>query len=217
MRVQTGIDGLDGLIAGGFNENDVCLVTGGTGTGKTIFCCQFLYEGLKNGENGLFFSLEEMPEDIVNDAKEFGWDFTKYINEKKFFIEYQDPFEMSDLISQVKDKIMKMNAKRVVIDSTSVFGLVFKTSHDLRKKLFEFARMLKSTGCVAILTAEIPESSQALSRFGVEEFVADGVIILRPSLAKTGRTLEIRKMRRTKHDENIHGIEIGKDGIRLRN
>ncbi|MFH0949382.1 MAG: ATPase domain-containing protein, partial [Candidatus Aenigmatarchaeota archaeon] len=67
-RVSSGIPGLDKMMEGGFVPNDVYLLTGGTGTGKTLFCCQFLWEGLQAGEKCIFFSLEELPDDILSDA-----------------------------------------------------------------------------------------------------------------------------------------------------
>lgn len=216
-RVSTGIPGLDKLMQGGFVQNDVYLVTGGTGTGKTLFCCQFLWEGLQKGEKGIFFSLEELPDDVLHDAENFGWDFQSYIDKKIFLIEYQDPFEMVDLTTLVKEKIEKFGAKRVVIDSTSIFGMVFKDEHELRKRLYELIKTLKQTDTAVLMTAEITEESKALSRFGVEEFVVDGVIILRyVSLGNvSNRTIEIRKMRRTSHDAGVHGIEINSNGISI--
>lgn len=216
-RVSTGIPGLDKLMQGGFVQNDVYLVTGGTGTGKTLFCCQFLWEGLQKGEKGIFFSLEELPDDVLHDAENFGWDFQKYIDKKMFLIEYQDPFEMVDLTTLVKEKIEKFGAKRVVIDSTSIFGMVFKEENELRKRLYELIKTLKQTDTAVLMTAEVLDDSKSLSRFGVEEFVVDGVIVLRyVSLGSvSNRTIEIRKMRRTSHDAGVHGIEINRNGISI--
>ena len=177
-RITSGIPGLDNIIGGGFIPGDTYLLTGGTGTGKTIFCCQFLHEGLQKGEPGIYFTLEEPPEDIVGDAKEFGWDFEKYVKEKKLVVEFQDPFELVDVASLIKNRIEKFGAKRVVIDSTSIFGMIFKDEHDLRKNLFEMIKILKETKAVILMTAEILEDMKNLSRFGVEEFIVDGVMIL---------------------------------------
>ena len=215
IRMTTGIPGLDKLVGGGFIPSDVYLVSGGTGCGKTIFCAQFLWEGLKKGESCIYFSLEEMPKDIIEDVRSFGWDLEKYQKENKLLLEYNDPFEMVDITTAVRDKIKAMDAKRVIIDSTAIFGMVFKDKHEMRKRLFELMKMLKQTGAVVILTSEIPSGTEKLSRFGIEEFIVDGVIILRAmSTGKVSvRTLEIKKMRRTKHDEGIHGIEITDNGI----
>lgn len=214
-RASTGIPGLDKLMQGGFIKNDVYLVTGGTGTGKTLFCCQFLLDGLQKGEKCIFFSLEELPEDVIHDAENFGWDFQHYIDKKMFLIEYQDPFEMVDITTLVKEKIEKFGATRVVIDSTSIFGMVFKDEHELRKRLYELIKTLKQTDTVVLMTAEVTEDTKALSRFGVEEFVVDGVIVL--NYLGVGevntRTLQIRKMRRTDHGKDSYILDIIKDGL----
>lgn len=216
-RISSGIPGLDPLLGGGFIPNDIYLITGGTGTGKTLFCCQFLLEGLQKGENGIFFSLEELPDDVLNDAAVFGWDFKKYVDEKKFLIQYYDPFEMVDITSEVKELIRKFNATRIVIDSTSIFGMVFEKEHELRKRLYELIKALKSIGsqAVVLMTAEIAEDSKALSRYGVEEFVVDGVIILNYLGIGdvSSRSLLIRKMRRTSHGTDAYLLTIGNNGL----
>ncbi len=216
-RVSSGIAGLDKMLGGGFIKNDIYLVTGGTGTGKTIFCCQFLWDGLQKGEKGIFFSLEELPDDVLHDAENFNWDFQKYIDDKKFLIEYQDPFEMVDITTLVKEKIKKFGAKRVVIDSTSIFGMVFKDEHELRKRLYELIKTLKETDTVVLMTAEITEESKALSRFGVEEFIVDGVILLNYlGIGEvSSRSIVIRKMRRTSHGADVYPFSITKNGITM--
>lgn len=214
-RASTGIAGLDKLMQGGFLMNDVYLVTGGTGTGKTLFCCQFLWEGLQKGEKCVFFSLEEMPDDVLHDAENFNWDFQKYIDDKQFLIEYHDPFEMVDITTLVKEKIEKFGAKRVVIDSTSIFGMVFEDEHELRKRLYELIKTLKKTNTVVLMTAEVLEDTKSLSRFGVEEFVVDGVIVLNYlGIGEVAsRSLMIRKMRRTEHGTDVYPFSITKKGI----
>lgn len=216
-RVSSGVSGLDKMLGGGFIKNDIYLVTGGTGTGKTIFCCQFLWDGLQKGEKGIFFSLEELPDDVLHDAENFNWDFQHYIDKKMFLIEYQDPFEMVDITTLVKEKIEKFGAKRVVIDSTSIFGMVFKDEHELRKRLYELIKTLKKTDTAVLMTAEITEESKALSRFGVEEFIVDGVILLNYlGIGEvSSRSIVIRKMRRTSHGADVYPFSITKNGITM--
>ena len=219
-RMPSGIPGLDELIGGGYVPNDVYLVTGGTGTGKTLFCCQFLWEGLQKGEKCIFFSLEELPQDVIGDALNFGWDFQKYIDSGQCQIIYQDPFELVDITSQVKDMIEKFGATRIVFDSTSIFGMIFKTEHELRQRLYQLIRTLKSVShnTVVLMTAEIEEGSNRLSRFGVEEFVVDGVIMLNYLGVGevSNRSLLIRKMRRTDHGKDSYMLNIDENGLSVK-
>ena len=217
-RLKTGIPGLDPLIEGGVLHRSVNLVTGETGTGKTIFSCQFLWHGLQKGETGVYITLEEDPEDIKEDAKQFGWDFQKYIEKDLFRIIYHDPAQINNLSSVLIDEIRSLKAKRLVIDSTSVMGLAVKDAAQIRKQLLNVVNVIKRTDCTALLTSEITEDSKTLSRFGVEEFVADGVFVLNyvGIGENSARTLIIRKMRRTKHGTDIYPIQIGSSGIEIR-
>ena len=224
-RVSTGINGLDELIEGGFVKGATILITGGTGTGKTTFCAQYIYEGLKNGEPGVYITLEEDPEDIKEDIKRYGFEFEKYEKEGSFKFVYQNPFEVSDIASTVVNAINSINAKRVVLDPISLVGMYIKDPAVLRKRLFEIIRVLKKTGATTIVTSEILDNEigehvgGSLSRDGVSEFVADGVVVL--SLFGIGegisRSILIRKMRRTKHGTDIYPIEMITDkGIILK-
>ncbi len=214
-RVSTGIPGLDELIEGGFVKGSTVLISGCAGAGKTIFCSQFLLEGLKKGENCLFITLEETPEDIIEDVSVFGWDFKKYIDEGKLIIEFADPFELTDIISPLIEKIKKFDISRVALDSTSILGLYFDRAAEIRKQLYKLVRALKKTGVTALLTAEIPEGSHFISRFGVEEFVVDGVIVIHTLGTGEGmyRSIQIKKMRRTNHSHDIHSLKITENGI----
>ena len=212
-RIPTDIPGLDKILQGGLPKNGVFLVTGNTGAGKTLFCSQFLWNGLEKGEKGIFFSLEERTKDIIHNAETFNWNFQKHIDDKNFVLEYSDPFELSNISSLIKEKIETNEAKRVVIDSTSVLGMVSDNEHEIRKNLYQLVEALKQTGATVLLTSEIPEGSKQLSRFGVKEFVADGVILLNYENGK--RTLQVRKMRGTDHGKNTYSLKIGKKGLSL--
>ncbi len=217
QRIPSGIPGLDRLIEGGFISGSSNLVCGGVGAGKTIFCTQFLLEGLNAGENCMFITLEEQPHDIMNDVARFKWDLKKYVDSKKLILEYRDPFQVSDISAALIEKINEHKIKRAVIDSTSILGQYFKDPFDVRKELFKLINGLKNTGVTALLTSEIAEDGHKLSRFGVEEFLTDGVIALRNMglSGELGRSLHIKKMRRTNHSEDVHTIKIGKDGIKV--
>jgi KaiC/GvpD/RAD55 family RecA-like ATPase len=217
-RIPSGIPGLDKLIEGGFVKGSTILVSGAAGTGKSIFCAQFLWEGLKRGEDCMYITLEERPEDIIGDVKRFGWNLEKYIDSKKLIVEYQDPFQITDITSPLLDKIKEHKVQRVVVDSTAVFGMYYKEAFDVRKQLFKLLNGLKDIGVTSVLTSELPEETKRLGKFGVEEFVVDGVILLHflGIGEKNYHSLQIRKMRRTNHEKDVYPMEIGKDGIIVR-
>jgi len=214
MRITSGVPGLDSLIEGGFLKDAMTLVTGGTGTGKTIFCLHFIMEGIRKGEPCVYLSLEEETEDIKADARLFGWDLDKYEQKGLLRIIYHDPFE-TDISSELVNQIEYIKAKRLVVDSLSMLGLYMKDQATVRKQLGKLMKSVKGSGCTSLVTSEIVEDSKGLSRFGVEEFVVDGVIILNylGIGQETNRSLQIRKMRRTNHGKDIYPFKIGPQGI----
>lgn len=213
-RIPSGIPGLDKLIEGGLLKGSTTLVSGGTGTGKTIFCAQFLMEGLRRGEKCFFITLEERPEDIVADVQRFGWDFSKYISEQRLFLDFEDPFRVTDITSPLLDKIQEHKISRVVVDSTSVLSLYFKEPSEIRKQLFKLLLGLKGTGVTTMITTEVIDENR-LSRFGVEEFLTDAVILLHylGIGESVYNSLQVRKMRRTKHEKDVFPFEFSKNGI----
>ncbi len=218
-RVSTGIPGLDELIEGGFIDSSVNLVSGGAGTGKTLFSCQYLWNGLENGENCLFISLEEEPDEIILDAREFGWDFEQYDDTDQFKIVYLNPFKDSGGFSdRIRSEVDHIDADRVVIDSTSVMGMYDENPGRIRERLYTIVRMLRRKDVTSIVTSEIPRGEgEKVSRYGVEEFVSDSVIVLRGlgMGGEMGRRLIVEKMRRTDFDEDIYPLEFTEDGLEV--
>jgi len=214
-RISSGIPGLDELIEGGFVENSINLVSGATGTGKSIFGLQYIWHGLQNGENGVYISLEQEPENIFDDVRGFGWRFDKYIEEKKCIIEYLPSWKLEELPVVVTEKINEVKAKRFVLDTlTLVASRLDKIA--IRAEISEFLRQLKKSGVTSILLSEIPEGTKTLSRFGIEEFLADSIVILHYLEFAAGgvpRSLTIRKMRRTDHGTDIYPLSITKNGL----
>lgn len=217
-RVKTGIAGFDKLVDGGFVENSVNLIAGGPGCGKTLFCLQFLWNGAtKFDESGVFISFEENVDDLKKDAIAFGWDFNSLKKAKVDFV-YFHPYDVGNLFAELEKLITKSKAKRIVIDSTSVYGMAFESKFEVRKGLYELSELLKSHDCVSLLTSEIVEDGDKgskYSRFGVEEFLSDSIIVF--SFESMGgefsRSLQVRKIRRSKNDDDIHPLEISKNGL----
>lgn len=216
-RLESGITGLDQILSGGFVSGSMTLLSGGTGTGKTIMGLQFLWHGLQKGEPCVFVTFEESPEDIKEDALVFGWNFDAYERKGMCKIMYLDPMEATDLNRLLAEEIEKIHAKRMVVDSTTILGMCYKDAFTIRKKLLKLVRAVKQTGCTAIFTSEMMENSKSISRFGVEEFVADAVMVLHHSESMTipefVRTIAVRKMRRTRHGNEIYTFDITDKGI----
>ena len=215
-RIPSGIPGLDKLMEGGFVKSSVNLISGPAGTGKTIFCCQFLWHGIQSGEKGLYITLEESSQDIINDVKRFGWNFEEFKDKCK--IVDMPPSDIKDLSSLVYTEIKRFKPSRFVLDSLSVATMGWKERPEevfkSRIKVFDLIKVLKRTGVTSLLVCEIPWKSESLSRFGFEEFVVDGIIILRILPVDVPmRTLQILKMRRTNHSIEIHRLKVTKNGL----
>lgn len=221
-RVASGIPGLDKVIEGGFVKGSSNLLAGTTGTGKTIFSCQFLLYGLQKGENGIYVTLEQSADDILADMGRFGWDveLKKFINAGKFIMQSEFPSTMKELTANIVSLVKRNGAKRLVLDSISIAAMGWKEateSSKLRSELFDFIKTMKNLGVTSLLITEIPEDKvKSLSRYGFEEFIADGIILLHYlefAAGGTPRSLVVRKMRRTDHGSDIYPMEITKNGI----
>ncbi len=223
-RVRTGIEGVDELVNGGFPRGQTILVTGVAGTGKSTFAMQYIYRGAKvYDEPGIYVSLEESIPSIRRNSAAYGWDVEALEKDQRISLVEVSPavggqirrIEPADVFSIVQDHWRRMNAKRIVIDPITVFGMQTDSAMQLRQDLIRFSSLLKQLEATALFVTEIPEDSQALSRYGVEEFIADGVVVLYYS--RVGglrvRGIEIRKMRGTSHKEGIFPIKIGDTGL----
>jgi len=223
-RVRTGIEGFDELVLGGLPRGQSILVSGGTGTGKSTFGLQFLYKGAKvYDEPGVYLSLEESVPGIMKNASSYGWDLESLQKEDKLNLIDFSPaisgqlrrIEPTDIFSSISTAWKKIGAKRIVIDPITVFGMQTESAMELRHDLLRFSSLLKQLDCTVLFVTEIPEDSQLLSRYGVEEFIADGVIVLYYS--RVGglrvRGIEVRKMRGTSHKEGTFPIKLGESGL----
>ena len=219
-RTRTGISGLDELIGGGIPKGSNVLVAGGTGTGKTILTTQYLYSGATQfGEPGLFVTLEGNIRDIAWNMESFQWDIKRLQDQNMFtiyrlnlsHIKDKDSIEekVNDQLAEIAKEVQEINAKRLVVDSTTVFGAYIEPSF-LRTTLFQFCDQLKTMGCTTMLTSETQPTKTVFSAYGVEEFVADGILAL--YFTPPNRSLFVRKMRGTAHDKNPHPFDINAKG-----
>jgi KaiC/GvpD/RAD55 family RecA-like ATPase len=222
-KVQTGIPGLDEIVGGGIPKGSNVLVAGGAGTGKTILTTQYLYNGAtKFGEAGLFVTLEGNVRDIAWNMENFNWDI-KSLQEQNMmtiyrlnlnFLRGEDNLreKVEEQLDNIEKEVKEIDAKRLVVDSTTVFGAYLDPSV-LRTTLFQFSDRLKSLGCTSLLTSETAPTKTSFSAYGVEEFVADG--ILASYFTPPNRSIFVRKMRGTQHSKNPHPLDIGEGGISI--
>ena len=232
-RVKTGIPGLDELIEGGFPRNDTILIAGKAGTGKSILATQFIYKGATEyNEPGVLVTLEEPPHLIKRNMLRFGMDLEKLENEKKIAIVDLSPskevtpvtigeypsFDLSGLEAIILNHVKKIKAKRVVLDTLSIMAYKFKSRDILREEFFKLAANITRAGCTLLLTSEIPAQEQGLGVFDIEAFLASGVIVLyneKISDTSRSRSIEVLKLRGSKHSSRIHSMRITDEGIRV--
>lgn len=220
-RVKTGIEGLDEMLEGGLPRSQAVAVMGSFGTGKTTFGLQFIQEGLRAGEKGIFISLEEDQESILNNARSFGWDLLPYIEQKKLAIVKLEPTDAKTTITRIKSDLPEFintfGASRIVLDSVSLLNLLFDTDHEKRSNLFNLIQMIKRTGATCLMTAEVRDDNPNASRDGLIEYAVDGVIALRyeelKEKAEIQLTIRVMKMRRIQHSRRVKPYAITNKGI----
>jgi len=213
-KLETGIPGLDLVASGGLPRERTTLVSGTTGSAKTILAAQFLAEGIVRGENGVFATFEESPDDIRQNVLSFGWDIQRWEREDKWvFVDGSrrptddtveaGGYDLGALLARMKYAVGRVRARRVVMDSLGAIFSRFSDSGTVRDELFRIGAALKLMKVTALMTAERTKEYGEISRFGVGEFVADNVIILRNVLQdeKRRRTLEILKFRGSTHQK----------------
>ncbi|PYO47836.1 MAG: circadian clock protein KaiC [Gemmatimonadetes bacterium] len=213
-KLRTGISSLDIIAKGGLPKNRTTLISGTAGSGKTVFAVHFLAAGIELGEPGVFVTFEESAEDVRRNMRSFGWDLAAWEEQGKLtFVDASpDPeidtveaggFDLGALLARVQNAVNKVNAKRVSVDSLGAVFSQFSDQTMVRGELFRIASGLKGMGVTAVLTAERTNDHGPIARFGVEEFIADNVIILRNALEDETRrrTIEILKFRGCDHQK----------------
>ncbi len=226
-RILSGIPGLDKLIGGGFLKRSVTLISGGPGSGKTIFALQMLISGAeKFDESGVYATLTETPEELRLDASSFGWNIESLEKTGKLALLDLRPSRFLELKSErrrdsffswvwrnIRLKAEEMEAKRIAIDSLNVLSVHFRDEQQFRQKIMSLIEALHEfPECISLLVFE-----QITLERTIEEFLTDGVIVLHYIPVRNGmlRAIQILKMRRTEHSENFHPLSITCTGIRI--
>lgn len=239
-RVQTGIEGLDEMMSGGFPRRRVILLLGGPGTGKTIFATQFLYKGITQyNENAIFVSLDESKEHFLEEMLKFGWDFKKAEEEGKFhFIDATrlsriailkeklmkaetsslrgKHLQIDTLVEQLQEKIQQIGAKRVALDTLASLFYRFTDPIERRTAGVDLIESLSDINVTTIVTTELNYLGLERNLMD-EEFLAHGVIMMQTIFrgGATIRALQIEKMRGASTNPNLVPYSIDKNGIEV--
>jgi len=228
--IQTGIPGFDGLFSEGIPKGNAVLLAGGAGSGKTIFSLQLLYHHANLGNKCIYMSFEESESKLIQHMKDFGWNPEPLIRSGHLVIKRYSPFEITRSVNAMLEKekgellidlhpvILPKDFKPdiVVVDSLTAIGSTFNSREDSYRiyieQLFRFFENMNANSFLITETKQIPE---VFSTTGVEEFLADGVIVLYNIQRGDVRenAIEVLKMRGEKHKKKIVAMEVSSSGI----
>lgn len=219
-RVATGIQGLDEMLNGGIPAGRHVALYGGPGSGKTSFCFEFLYRGAILGENGLYISLEETKEDILENMKSTFPMLSQtndLVSENKLEIVKPDKLDLEDVANLLEDRIANNGIKRAVIDSATMIRMSFASEIEYRQTLFEFLSLLRNLDVTSITTVEASTAKREEMKFDIEHFVMDGIINLYniDREDRRVRALEIFKMRGTDHSRDLVPFKVTPQGFKV--
>ncbi len=231
-RCETGIEVIDKELNGGIPLGSTVLIAGGSGVGKTTLSMQFLINGIKLGENGVFFTATE----TVSKLKKYlsNYDFFDERLIKSGELSIIDIWSISDrlglsperynleeaniLFEVIRDIAKELDAKRLVIDSITSLCYRLQTQEMIRDFIFKLGSSLTAMMCTTFLTSEIPPRTFQYSIYEIEEFIADGILFL-GDIERKGdliRTLQVVKMRGTAHGRSKHVLDMSSEnGIEL--
>ncbi len=223
-KEPTGISGLDEITNGGLPRGRPTLVAGGPGSGKTVLAMEFIVKGaLEYGEPGVFMSFEENEIDLTKNFASLGWDLDAMITHKQLLIDYvyverkeieeTGEYDLEGLFIRLGSAIDEIGAKRVALDTIEALFSGFTNQGILRAELRRLFRWLKEKGVTVIVTGERGEDT--ITRYGLEEYVVDAVIILdhrmRDQIAT--RRLRVVKYRGSLHGTNEYPFLIDESGF----
>ena len=225
QRDKTGIHGLDAMLGGGIPSGRSILVSGSCGTGKTVLAYQFVANSLHDNIQCVFITLEQSKEKVIDDAGRIGINFSRHLGKNLALVggpvgtlrqyKMRAQAKLDDLLEELREIITETKARRVVIDSVNLFTLLFETDVERRIAFASLTAMLEELGCTTMMTCEVPEGDKKLGWFGFEDFVVDGVIVLRRMhcLECLERSIAVVKLRGSNHDTEDRPFEITNKGI----
>jgi circadian clock protein KaiC len=230
-RCLTGIDAIDHILNGGIPRGNTVLISGSVGTGKTSICIEFLIRGALNGENSLYLSVTEPTDKLLVNVIPFDFFEDRLMKQgklqfidlpkmyEKLGIDKEDlDFDQTRLLADtIAETVEEQKVRRLVLDSVTSVCYRIKDQERIRDFLLRLGTELSSKGCTTLLVSEIMSSEEGYSRWGVEEAIADGVIVT-GNLERRGdllRTLQIVKMRGTTHSRAKYVLDLTTSGVLL--
>ena len=224
-KLPTGVPGFDEISNGGLPWGRSTLISGTAGSGKTVLALQFVLSGVRNyGQNGVFVTFEETPEDLMLNVASFGWDLKTLVNENKIAVvdATADPgeelvhvgaYDLSALMARIESAVRQVNAQRVILDAVGALFPQFTDANTVRRELHRILAGLRQLGVTTLVNMERTDEEGSVGRFGVEEFVADNVLLVRNRLEheKRRRTIEILKFRGATHQKGEYPFTIDAD------
>jgi len=233
--LKTEIDGFDKLFSeGGIPQGNSILVAGGPGTGKSTFCRQICYNLVSNGKNCMYVSFEESKDRIIKSMESFGWNIKKFIDEGKLLVQKTNPLDIlrmkfgsiggsgsaTELSYKIKPLVIPkdFNPEIIVVDSlTAIIAASLTKDKNYRVYLQQLFSFFEETGATSFLITETDPVPTRYSETGIEEFLADGIIVLYNVKKEDTRknALEILKMRYGKHEKKIVLMEITEKGVQV--
>lgn len=218
-RISTGIKGLNQMTGGGFIEGSSVLLSGSSGTGKSIIGIQFIMEGLLKKEPAVIISLEEDALQIRENSKMFGWDLKEFENNKQLRIISALDFDIQELTTHMDGTITAINARRLLFDGISRLHQRLPQYMPLPEYMEDIVNYLKNKNITALYTNETSNLTGAtqITGTGISPLM-DAVILLRyvEIKSKMHKAISVLKIRGSDHDKEIREIVIDKKGAEIR-
>jgi len=224
-KALTGIQGLDEITGGGLPSGRPTLVSGGAGSGKTLFGLEFLVRGAtQHSEPGVFMSFEETIPDLIKNAASLGFDLDRLVKDKKLFLDHvhisrseiaeTGEYDLDGLFIRIADAVQRVGARRIVLDTIEALFGELPNPGILRAEIRRLFGWLKEKGLTTVITAE-RDRTDKLTRHGIEEFVSDCVIVLDHRIREevSTRRLRVVKYRGSTHGTNEYPFLIDEHGI----
>ncbi len=218
--ISTGVKGLDEMLGGGTLTGNAVLIAGPAGSGKTTTAIQFIAEGVKQNEPGVMAIFEETTPKYLDQARGFGFDLEKMIEDGKLEMVYIRPLDLSvdETLYAIQAAVDRVGAKRVVMDSISGLqaALAPTFEQDFRESLYRLLGAMTGVGITVLMTVELTENYNEL-RFTphIVSFLTHDIVLQRyvEIEGQLRRMLTVVKTRGRKHSSDIRSYEVTEEGI----